>query len=244
MGLWVSDLLNSYQSTQVFRTGHYSLPLEGVAGIWIWLCHNKIYLIPLRALQYSDVPPPAPLPPTAHTNNHFIGSQFSIFLTLYSVSNDWSPSTPTANYVISQNLPPPPHPQANDRSLDKTPWMRIWQLVSKMNWALYQCGSQELAGKIDLESYAQMTDFDFSSFSLIHLELKGNVFIRSRSFLTKPNLRSWWFNSVAVFGQKSFKTPSFLAAHPCSIHRGVPCQPIDWLSISPNQIVSPNQNLL
>ena len=121
MGLWVSDLLNSYQSTQVFRTGHYSLPLEGVAGIWIWLCHNKIYLIPLRALQYSDVPPPAPLPPTAHTNNHFIGSQFSIFLALYSVSNDWSPSTPSANYVISQNLPPPPHPQANDRSLDKTP---------------------------------------------------------------------------------------------------------------------------
>ena len=57
MGLWVSDLLNSYQSTQVFRTGHYSLLLEGVAGIWIWLCHNKIYLIPLRALQYSNVPP-------------------------------------------------------------------------------------------------------------------------------------------------------------------------------------------
>ena len=123
MGLWVSDLLNSYQSTRVFRTGYHSLPLGGVARIWIWLCHNKIiiYLIPPRALQYSDVPPPAPLPPTAHTNNHFIGSQFSIFLTLYSVSNDWSPSTPTANYIISQNLPPPPHPQANDRSLDNTP---------------------------------------------------------------------------------------------------------------------------
>ena len=78
-----------------------------------------------------------------------------------------------------------------------------------MDLALYPCGSQELAGKIDLENYAQMLDFDFSSFSLIHLELKGNVFIRSRSFLTKPNLRSWWFNYVAVFGQKSFKTPSF-----------------------------------
>ena len=84
--------------------------------------------------------------------------------------------------------------------------MRIWQLVSKMNWALYQCGSQELAGKIDLESYALMADFDFSSFSLIHLELKGNVFIRSRSLLTKPSLRSWWFKSVAVFGQELFNT--------------------------------------
>ena len=43
-----------------------------------------------------------------------------------------------------------------------------------MDWALYQSESQELAGKIDLENYAQMADFDFSSFSLIHLELKGN----------------------------------------------------------------------
>ena len=120
MGLWVSDLLNSYQSTQVFRTGHYSLPLEGVAGIWIWLCHNKIYLIPLRALQYSDVPPPAPLPPTAHANNHFIGSQFSIFLTLYSVSNDWSPSTPTANYVIFH-----PHP---------TPRRMTGPLIKRLEW--------------------------------------------------------------------------------------------------------------
>ena len=57
-----------------------------------------------------------------------------------------------------------------------------------MNWTLYQCGSQELARKIDLESYAQMADFDFSSFSLIHLELKGNVSIRSRSFLTNYHL--------------------------------------------------------
>ena len=40
-----------------------------------------------------------------------------------------------------------------------------------MDWALYQCGSPELAGKIDLENYAQMLDFDFFSFSLIHLEL-------------------------------------------------------------------------
>ena len=54
-----------------------------------------------------------------------------------------------------------------------------------MDWALYQCGSQELAGKIDLENYAQMLDFDFFSFSLIHLELKENVFIRSRSFQFK-----------------------------------------------------------
>ena len=51
-----------------------------------------------------------------------------------------------------------------------------------------------------------MLDFDFSSFSLIHLELKGNVFIRSRSLLTKPSLRSWWFKSVAVFGQELFNT--------------------------------------
>ena len=124
MGLWVSELLNSYQSTQVFRTGYHSLPLgggEGVARIWILLCHYKIYLISPTALQYSDVPPPAPLSPTAHTNNHFIGSQFSIFPTLCSVSNDWSPPTPTENYVISQNPPTSPHPQANDRSLDKTP---------------------------------------------------------------------------------------------------------------------------
>ena len=51
-----------------------------------------------------------------------------------------------------------------------------------------------------------MLDFDFSSFSLIHLELKGNVFIRSRSLLTKPSLRSWWFKFVAVFGQELFNT--------------------------------------
>ena len=42
-----------------------------------------------------------------------------------------------------------------------------------MDWAFYQCESQVLAGKIDLENYAQMADFDFSSFSLFHLELKG-----------------------------------------------------------------------
>ena len=51
-----------------------------------------------------------------------------------------------------------------------------------------------------------MLDFDFSSFSLTQLELKGNVFIHSRSLLTKPNLRSWWFKSVAVFGQELFNT--------------------------------------
>ena len=68
-----------------------------------------------------------------------------------------------------------------------------------------------------------MADFDFSSFSLIHLELKGNVFIRSRSFLTKPNLRSWWYKSVAVFRQKPFDTPHPFWHHiPVSIHRRVP----------------------
>ena len=36
-----------------------------------------------------------------------------------------------------------------------------------MDWALYQYGGQELAGKINLGNYAQMADFDFSSFSLI-----------------------------------------------------------------------------
>ena len=40
------------------------------------------------------------------------------------------------------------------------------------------------AFKIDLENYAEMLDFDFSSFSLTQLELKGNVFIHSRSLLT------------------------------------------------------------
>ena len=40
-----------------------------------------------------------------------------------------------------------------------------------------------MADKIELENYAQIADFDFSSFSLIHLVLKGNVFIRSRSLL-------------------------------------------------------------
>ena len=54
-----------------------------------------------------------------------------------------------------------------------------------MDWALYQCRSQELAGNIDLGNFAQMLDFDFFSFSLIHLELKENVFIRSRSFQFK-----------------------------------------------------------
>ena len=73
-----------------------------------------------------------------------------------------------------------------------------------MDWALYQCGGQELASKIDLENYAEMADFDFSSFSFIHFELKENVFIRSRSFLAKLNLRSWWFHSVAVFRHKIF----------------------------------------
>ena len=155
------------------------------------------------------------------------------------------PPLPLKTMLSPKILYPYPTPRRMTGPLiTYTPSIRIWQVVSKMDWALYPRGSQELAGKIDLENYAQMLDFDFSSFSLIHLELKGNVFIHSRSFLTKPNLRSWWFNSVAVFGQKSFKTPSFLAAHPCSIHSGVPCQPIDWFSISPNQIVCPNQNLL
>ena len=75
--------------------------------------------------------------------------------------------------------------------------------MSKMDWALYQCKSQELAGKIDLENYAQMLDFDLSSFSLIHFELKEMC-----SFaLTVSNLRSWWFKSVAVFKLTFFKTP-------------------------------------
>ena len=30
----VSDLLNSYQSTRVFGTGHHSLPLGGFGGIF------------------------------------------------------------------------------------------------------------------------------------------------------------------------------------------------------------------
>ena len=30
----VSDLLNSYQSTRVFGTGHHSLPLGGFRGIF------------------------------------------------------------------------------------------------------------------------------------------------------------------------------------------------------------------
>ena len=94
---------------------------------------------------------------------------------------------------------------------------------------MYQSESQELAGKIDLENYAQMADFDFSSFSLIHLELKGNVFIHSRSFLAKPNLRSWWFKFVAVFGLKFFfKTPHPFKRHISLQHTetSTPCQPI------------------
>ena len=66
-----------------------------------------------------------------------------------------------------------------------------------MDWALYQCRSQELADKIELENYAQIADFDFFSFSLIPLESKGNVFIYSRSFRIKLTLRSWWFKPVA-----------------------------------------------
>ena len=90
-----------------------------------------------------------------------------------------------------------------------------------MDWALYQCKSQELAGTIDMENYAQMADFDFSSFSLIHLESKGNVFICSRSFLTKPNLKSWRFIPVA---DENFIGHLILfgGTYPCSIHRRVP----------------------
>ena len=36
----ISDLLNSYQSTRVFGTGHHSLPFGGFGGILIWLSQN------------------------------------------------------------------------------------------------------------------------------------------------------------------------------------------------------------
>ena len=67
MELWLSDLLNSYE-------------FGCVTIKFIWS--------PLRLCNILMYPTP---PPTAHTHNHFVGSQFAIFPTFYSVSNDWSP---------------------------------------------------------------------------------------------------------------------------------------------------------
>ena len=69
------------------------------ASLWSW----SLFITPWRGrrnlvMSQWNLPNP-PLgfvifwgtPPPLNTHKHFIGSQFSIFLTFYSVSNDWSP---------------------------------------------------------------------------------------------------------------------------------------------------------
>ena len=59
----------------------------------MWLRNNKIYLIPFpKALQHSNDLPHPPL----------IGSQFSMFSHLNSVSNRWHPSLSPENNVSSK----------------------------------------------------------------------------------------------------------------------------------------------
>ena len=78
---------------------------------------------------------------------------------------------------------------------------------------MFPCGSQELADKIDLENYAEMLDFDFSSFSLTQLKLKGNVFIRSRSPY-QTQFKIVVVQICSCFWTRAFQhTSSFLAAH-------------------------------
>ena len=99
------------------------------ASLWSW----SLFITPWRGrrnlvMSQWNLPNP-PLgfvifwgtpPPPLNTHKHFIGSQFSIFLTFYSVSNDWFPPPLPLKSMLSPNIlhhHPHPHPQATDWSL-------------------------------------------------------------------------------------------------------------------------------